>query len=98
MEPIKIFVLGRHQETLEKVLTFLHDNGYEADGEIENEKALAVFPLKTYDIAIIGGGVDTKTRNLLKLEFPKASPGVEFVEHYGDPTNLLGEIEDAFKE
>lgn len=98
MEPIKIFVLGRHQETLDKVLSYLTENGYEADGEIENEKALAVFPSKPYDIAIIGGGVDTKTRNLVKTEFAKTSPEVEFVEHYGDPTNLLGEIEDAFKE
>ncbi len=98
MEPIKIFVLGRHPETMEKVLQFLKENGYEADGDVDNEAALEKFKGKVYDIAIIGGGVDTKTRNLVKAEFPKTSPEVEFVEHYGDPTQLFGEIEDAFKE
>jgi hypothetical protein len=98
MEPIKIFVLGKHAETLERVLIFLQENGYEADGEVESEKSLETFRLKTYDIAIIGGGVDNKTRALVKTEFPKTSPEVEFVEHYGDPTHLFGEIEGAFKE
>lgn len=98
MEPIKVFVLGRHPETLGKVLDFLRDNGYEADGHTENEEAFALFAQKVYDIVIVGGGVDTKTRNHIKKEFPATSPEIEFVEHYGDPTNLLGEIEEAFKE
>ena len=98
MEAIKIFVLSRHTEMLENVLKFLRENGYEADGETDNEKATSSFQLKQYDIVIIGGGVDNKTRALLKSEFPKISPDVEFVEHYGDPANLLGEIKDAFRE
>jgi DNA-binding response OmpR family regulator len=98
MEPIKVFVLSRDAEVLESVLQFFRKMEYEADGETENEKALAVFPLKKYDIVVIGGGVDGKTRILLKKEFPKTSPDVEFVEHTSPPADLLKEIEEAFGE
>jgi hypothetical protein len=98
MEKIKIFVLNIDQETLDKALQFLKEKDYEADGEADVEKAIESFQLKTYDIAVLGGGINGKTRELLKKEFAKSSPEIEVIEHVSHPVEMYEEMVDAFKD
>jgi len=98
MESIKIFVLNIDKETLDKSLDFLKAKEFEADGETDVEKALEAFQGKPYDIAILGGGINGKTREMLKKEFAKLSPEVEVIEHSSHPTEMYEEMVDAFKD
>jgi len=98
MEPVKIFVLNLDAEVLAKCLAFLTEQGYEADGESDVKVAFAKFAEKPYEIAVLGGGIDHPSRQKIKSDFPKTSPDVEFVEHFCPPNELLGEIEEAFKD
>ena len=98
MESIKIFVLNIDKETLDKSIEFLRSKDFEADGEIDAEKAVETFKLKTYDMAVLGGGINGKTREILKKEFAKTNPGVEVIEHLSHPIEMYDEMVEAFRD
>ena len=98
MEAIKVFVICPDPETLEKAIAFFVEKEFEADGALDKESALAKFPEKPYDIVVISGGIDNVTRDLFRKEFAKTNKEFEFVEHYGNPQNLLPELIESFEE
>lgn len=73
---MKVLVIGKSRETLEKVLTGLRTKGIMAHGTIEIEKASVDFNAKDLALVAFGGGVDTPIREKLKSEFKKRNPDV----------------------
>jgi predicted transcriptional regulator len=98
MESIKFFVVNIDKETLDKSLEFLNSKGFEADGEIDPEKASALFPLKNYDMAVFGGGLSGKIKEALKKEFLSVNKELEIIEHTSHPTEMYEELVEAFKD
>ena len=98
MESIKFFVLNIDKDTLDKSLEFLVSKGFEADGVIDPEKALALFQLKNYDMAVFGGGITGKIRESLKKEFLSINKELEIIEHTSHPAEMYEELVDAFKD
>ena len=98
IDPIRAFVICPHQETLDAALQFLTEKEFEAFGVLNKEEALAHFGEKPYDMVIISGGIDGRTREELRKEFTKVNKEFEFIEHFGSPENLLPEMIEAFDE
>ncbi|MBC7388686.1 MAG: hypothetical protein H7329_05720 [Opitutaceae bacterium] len=98
IEPIRAFVICPDQEILDSAIKFLIEKEFEADGVTNAESALANFGDKPYDIVIISGGIDNRTREIFRKEFSKVNKDFEFVEHFGSPENLLPELIEAFEE
>ena len=73
---MKVLVIGRNRETLEKVKTGLRVKGIVAHGTIEIEKASVEFDAKDFALVAFGGGVDAPIREKLKSAFKKQNPGV----------------------
>ena len=98
IDPIRAFVICPDLEILDSAIKFLIDKEFEADGVTDTESALANFGVKPYDIVIISGGIDNRTREIFRKEFSKVNKEFEFVEHFGTPENLLPELIEAFEE
>lgn len=73
---MKVLVIGKNQETLEKVLTGLRTKGIMAHGTIEIETASVDFDAKNLALVAFGGGVDAPIREKLKSEFKQQNPDV----------------------
>lgn len=73
---MKVLVIGKSRETLEKVLTGLRTKGITAHGTIEIEKASVDFDAKDLALVAFGGGVDAPIREKLKSAFKKQNPDV----------------------
>ncbi len=90
----KVLVIGRHESMLTKVTDMLKQQGYEAVGKQFNEEAIAAFKAGSFDAVIIGGGVDTESRDLFHTEFSKNNPNVKIID--GHPQTVLRDLQQAF--
>lgn len=94
METKKILVIGRHTHLLQNVINLLHDNGYMAFGETENDKAIATFAAEKMKVVVIGGGVDEASRQLFENTFTSQQPGVKII--HAHPHTVLQDVQNAF--
>ncbi len=90
----KVLVIGRHESMLAKVTAMLKQHNYRAVGKQSNEEAIAAFTTDTFDAVIIGGGVDTESRNHFHTEFQKINPKVKIID--GHPQTVLSDLQHAF--
>lgn len=68
---MKVLVIGKSRETLEKVKSGLAAKGIIAHGTTEIEMASVHFDANDYDLVAFGGGVETPIREKLKSKFRK---------------------------
>jgi hypothetical protein len=73
---MKVLVIGKSRETLEKVMTGLRAKGIVAHGTTEMEKASVDFDAKAFALVAFGGGVDAPLRGKLKSELKRQNPDV----------------------
>ncbi len=90
----KILVIGRHAEMLEKITNMLKLHGYNAIGKISNEEAIVAFKSDIIDAVIIGGGVDSDSRNFFHSSFPTINPAVKIIDAH--PQSVLSDLKEAF--
>lgn len=90
----KVLIIGRHADMLTKITELLKQHGYNAFGKITNDDAVAAFKLEMPNAVIIGGGVDTESRDFFHLEFPRINPKVKIIDAH--PQTVLIDLKSAF--
>lgn len=91
----KVLVIGRHQDMMQKVLKMLQNEGYEAIGELTNENAITTFKQNNIQAVVIGGGVDTESRNLFHTEFSAWNPEIKIIDAH--PQTVLSDLASIFQ-
>lgn len=96
---LTILVIGRHEQIMETVLRLLNgQEGWRAIGALTDSEAKIRFTELKFDLVLIGGGVEEKSEQLLRLEFEKTNPQIKIIRHYGGGSGLLfTEIQEAMK-
>ena len=96
---IQILYIGRHPEILSTVLRLINQNeDWQAFGANTDEEAMAVFKQQTYDLVLLGNGIEEEAENKLRSFFTKLQPNVKIIQHYGGGSGLLSnEIKEALK-
>ncbi len=89
---MKILILGRHAGMMQSILAQVAGAGFEARGCLTDEEAIAALQNETFKAVVIGGGVETISRNLIKAECAKKTPPPEILEIYG-PDSLLPRLQ-----
>lgn len=99
MYSISILILGRHSGMMQQVITFLRQQGFEnTKGVLSNQEVKAALLTRSYQVLIIGGGVDDETRNMLKQLIADKIIAIKLVEHFGNPASLVTEIKNAVQQ
>lgn len=91
-----ILVVGRDPQTLQGVVDMLKENGYDAHGESIDEIALEAFNKYDFDGVLLGGGVDSQSREVLVPAFLNKNPKVKIAS--GHPWQALEALREAFTE
>ena len=96
-ERIHILVIGRHEHILETVVRLINAQpNWNARGTMTDEQAIEIFKQETFDLVLIGGGVEEASETKFKMEFEKINPHVKIIRHYGGGSGLLfNEIMEA---
>lgn len=90
----KVLIIGRHADMLAKVTDMLKLHGYNSIGKLTNDEAMLTFKSESIDAVIIGGGVDTKSRDFFHTEFPKINPHVKIIDAH--PLTVLSNLKNVF--
>lgn len=90
----KVLIIGRHQSILNNVLSQVKNEGYNAIGATDNDTAIKMFEDFMPDAVIIGGGVDTDSRNLFRTRFKRLKPKVTILEIH--PQFILEHLKRIF--
>jgi hypothetical protein len=96
---LTILVIGRHKQIMETVLRLSNgQEGWSASGASTDDEAKTRFTETKFDLVLIGGGVEEKSEQFLRLEFEKVNPQIKIIRHYGGGSGLLfNEIHEAMK-
>ena len=86
----RILVIGRHANLMSRVLEMLRLHGYDVVGKQENEEAIAAFQNEKFGVVVIGGGVDSESRILLKETFIRINPSIRIID--ANPNTLLDDL------
>jgi DNA-binding NarL/FixJ family response regulator len=97
---LSILVIGRHPQIMETVLRLIHTHpAWTAVGALSNEEAWEEFQKKSFDLVLVGGGVEEASEQLLTAQFKSIQPEVIIIRHYGGGSGLLfNEIEQAARQ
>lgn len=97
-ERINILVIGRHPEIMETVLRLIHQQGWHAAGVLTDTEAIDAFKSHTFDLVLMGGGVEEQSETQLRQQFERMHPGIKVIRHYGGGSGLLfAEVREALK-
>jgi hypothetical protein len=96
---MNILVICRHVDILETIVRLLNnEEGWTATGVTTDQDAIEKFETGNFQIAMIGGGVNTESENALITKFKEQKPEIKIVRHYGGGSGLLyAEIMEAIQ-
>ena len=97
MKKVEILALCSHPEILQTVVRLINNNsGWNGTGAETEEQAIALFKGLSFDLVLLGGGMDEASEEKLKPIFTALNPDVKFIQHYGGGSGLLSaEIYEA---
>lgn len=97
MNKTEILVIGRHPQILETVLRLINQNeNWNAVGALTDEEAIELFHKYSFDIVLLGGGIEEASEKKLRSLFTFQEPGIIIIQHYGGGSGLLAnEIREA---
>ncbi len=87
---MKVLIVGRHQGYMDSVLAQLRDEGFDADGYIEDEKIITELQSGICGVLAICGGVEPDSKVAFRQEVAKHSPHTRVLEVYMPDTLLPG--------
>ncbi len=94
----QILVVGRHQDTNEKVLHLINSNEqWIGKGSITDENALEMYQNGAFDMALLSGGIEVESGIKLRAAFTEKNPDVVVLQHFGGIGTLTADIEKAFQ-
>lgn len=90
MKKIEILVVCCHPEISATIIRLI-DKGEEMAGTtvISPEEAIISFTARSYDLVLIGSGLERETEQQLEAELKKQRPEVPVVYHFGGGSGLL---------
>lgn len=97
MNQTEILVIGRHEEILQTVLRLINKNpSWQATGTGDDETAIELFHLHSFDLVILGGGIEPESELKLRTIFRMQNPNIKIIQHWGGGSGLLAcEIQSA---
>ena len=97
MRKIEILVVGRHPQIMETVLRLINQNeNWSAVGALTDEEAIEKFHQHTFQMVLLGGGIEEAGERKLRSLFTFHDPGIIIIQHYGGGSGLLSnEIMEA---
>jgi hypothetical protein len=114
MEKIQILTVGRDPVLLQKLSRFINENaGWESTATIDDETAIELFHLRTFDIVILLKDVEAESVKKLTSLFSHQKPELIVFDNIGDSTQILEDtinkalqnskpsvniVDDAFKD
>ena len=99
MNTVQILVIGRNTDILETVLRLINNNPeWNATGTSEDGEAIRYFEEQSFDLVLLGGGIEPTSEESLCNFFRQRNPSIRIVQHYGGGSGLLSnEILHALK-
>jgi hypothetical protein len=79
-KPLEVLIIGRHQETLARILKTLNVLPVRIDGTTTDEQAFDLLRRNRYDVISIGGGVEAASRTRLKEVLIATMPDIQVIE------------------
>lgn len=90
MNKAQILVIGRNPEILAVVERLINANSqWQATACLTDDLALDACERQSFDLVLIGGGVDEQEETTLRTEIEKRRPGTRIIQHYGGGSGLL---------
>lgn len=90
MEKVKILYVGKHKDILETVVRLInnHENWF-GKGVYEVDDAMDDLNKTTYEIVLLGCGIESESEHKLRTYIETRFPQVKIVQHYGGGSGLL---------
>jgi DNA-binding NarL/FixJ family response regulator len=90
MRKIEILVIGRHPQIMETVLRLINQNkNWNAVGALTDEEAVEKFHRHTFQLVLLGGGIEEASERKLRSLFTFHDPDIIIIQHYGGGSGLL---------
>ncbi len=91
----QIVVYGKHDYIVKNVLDLLARAEYNAMGYTRLEEVLDHIRMTSFDLVLIGGGVDPLDRQQIKDLVSNEFKHAKVIEHYGGPATIITEVKTA---
>jgi DNA-binding NtrC family response regulator len=100
MKKINILVICNHEKILQTILRLINNNEkWEAVGANADEKAIELFHQHSFDLVLLGSGINEEAENKLRKIFTHLNPDIKIIQHFGGGSGLLSnEIEAALSD
>lgn len=100
MKKINILVICNHEEILQTIFRLINNNEkWNAIGTNADEKAIELFHLHSFDLVLLGSGINEATENKMRKIFTHQNPDIKIIQHFGGGSGLLSnEIEAALSD
>ncbi len=97
MRKIEMLVIGRHPQIMETVFRLINQNeNWNAVGALTDEDAVEKFQQHTFQLVLLGVGIEEASERKLRSLFTFQDPGISIIQHYGGGSGLLSnEIMEA---
>ncbi len=90
MRKIEILVIGRHPQIMETVMRLINQNeNWNAVLALTDEEAVEKFHRHTFQLVLLGGGIEEASERKLRSLFTFHDPGIIIIQHYGGGSGLL---------
>ena len=99
MNKTEILVTGRHPQIMETVLRLINQNeNWNATGALTDEEAIELFHQRSFELVLLGGGIEEESEKKLRSIFTYQNPGIIIIQHFGGGRGLLfNEITEALE-
>ena len=94
---ITILVYGKHPDILATVLRLINKTpNWRGEGSTEIEEILDLFRRNSYNLVLLGGGIEAAEEQILRAKLIAINPNIKIIQHYGGGSGLLkAEVELA---
>ncbi|WP_426670650.1 hypothetical protein ACPPVU_05310 [Mucilaginibacter sp. McL0603] len=90
MDKIQILVIGRNPEIVQTVVRLINNNpAWNATFALTDEEAIKHFESQSFNLVLLGGGIEPESDSLLRHEFITRNPNITIIQHYGGGSGLL---------
>lgn len=90
MDKIQILVIGRNPEIVQTVVRLINNNpSWSASHALTDEVAINLFESRSFNLVLLGGGIEPESDSLLRHEFTSRNPNITIIQHYGGGSGLL---------
>ena len=90
MEKTQILSIGRNPVLIQKLSRFMNENaGWESTATIDDETAIQLFHLRSFDIVLLYKDLENESINKLSSLFSFQNPDLLIIKDIGDSTQIL---------